>query len=146
MVETPAAVFQADQLAREVDFMSIGTNDLTQYITVADRGNAHVQNLYDPYHPAVLRAIFHLGREAEKAGIELGVCGETASMPLMIPFLVGAGVRELSVAFSAISKVRYMVRRLSAKQCRFTVEKIVRDCTTSAQAQALLSNLVREIE
>lgn len=146
MVETPAAVFLADQLAREVDFMSIGTNDLTQYVTVADRGNTRVQKLYDPYHPAVLRALYHTGREAQNNGIGLGVCGETASMRKMIPFLIGAGVRELSVALSSLDKVRYLVRRLSARQCRDAAEEIIHDCSTSAQAQAVLEKLLGGIE
>ena len=98
MVETPAAVLMADQLAAQADFFSIGTNDLTQYVTATDRGNARVQALYDPFNPAVLRAIYQTGQAATAHHILAGVCGETASMDHMIPFLIGAGIRELSVS------------------------------------------------
>ncbi|MEA5058516.1 MAG: phosphoenolpyruvate--protein phosphotransferase [Candidatus Pelethousia sp.] len=145
MVETPAAVFMAAQLAQEVDFMSVGTNDLTQYITVADRGNARVQTLYDPLHPAVLRALYQIGEAACEKGIELGVCGETASMKKMIPFLLGVGVRELSVASGALGSVRYLVRRLSVQRCKEAADAGLR-CATSDQAQAILEELVAGAE
>lgn len=145
MVETPAAVIMADQLAAQTDFFSIGTNDLTQYVTATDRGNARVQALYDPFNPAVLRAIYQTGQAATAHHILAGVCGETASMDHMIPFLIGAGIRELSVSQGALGKVRYLVRRLSAEQCEAAAKQIVQDCADSSQARAILAGLIAAI-
>lgn len=145
MVETPAAVLMADQLAAQADFFSIGTNDLTQYVTATDRGNARVQALYDPFNPAVLRAIYQTGQAATAHHILAGVCGETASMDHMIPFLIGAGIRELSVSQGALGKVRYLVRRLSAEQCQAAAKQIVQDCADSSQARAILAGLIAAI-
>ena len=86
MVETLSAVMVLDQLARYSDFFSVGTNDLVQYIMAADRGNANVQKLYDPYQPSVLRALHHIGHTAQKYGIPVSVCGETAAILPMVPF------------------------------------------------------------
>ncbi|MCY0867656.1 MAG: phosphoenolpyruvate--protein phosphotransferase [Desulfurococcus sp.] len=109
MVEVPSVVYMADKIAREVDFLSIGTNDLTQYIFAADRVNENVSYLYDDMHPAVLRAIEVVSREAHRAGIPVHVCGELAGNPLAIPILVGLGVDELSVSPALIPLVKWVV-------------------------------------
>ena len=98
MIETPAAAICAEELAREADFFSIGTNDLTQYVLAVDRGNGNVASLYSELHPAVLRMVEMTVRAAKKAGIKVSVCGESASDPLAIPFFLGIGVDELSVS------------------------------------------------
>ena len=97
MVETPAAVFLADELAAVSDFFSIGTNDLTQYVLAADRGNPHVADLVDPTHPAVLRAIRHVVEAGHRHGIPVAVCGQAAADPRAQRLLIGLGVDELSV-------------------------------------------------
>ena len=117
MVETPAAVLVLDQLAPHVEFFSVGTNDLVQYLMAADRGNPQVQGLYDSFQISVLRALRHIGTVARQHGVALGVCGETASSTAMVPFLVGCGVEELSVAASALPRLRYLVRRLNRQDC-----------------------------
>ena len=106
MIETPAAVFISDQLAAVADFFSIGTNDLTGYTMAADRGNREVSYLYDSNDPAVLRAIETVIKNAETAGIPVGMCGEAASDVHMIPRLIEWGLDEFSVSSSAILRTR----------------------------------------
>jgi phosphoenolpyruvate-protein kinase (PTS system EI component) len=99
-------------LARECDFFSIGTNDLTQYTLAVDRGNEHVAHIYDPLHPAVLSLIDVSVRAAAKGGIPLSICGEMASNPLAVPLLVGLGIQELSSTASAVPVVKEIIREL----------------------------------
>ena len=110
MVETPAACLMADVLAKESDFFSIGTNDLTQYIMVADRGNQAVSSIGSPLDPAVLRGIQYIIASGRKAGIPVGMCGEAAADPLMIPLLLSFGLDEFSVGNASILATR---RRIS---------------------------------
>ena len=109
MVETPAAVFVSDELAAVTDFFSIGTNDLTGYTMAADRGNREVSYLYDSENPAVLRAIETVIKNAKKAGIPVGMCGEAAADAKMIPRLIEWGLDEFSVSSSAILKTRKII-------------------------------------
>ncbi|PLS85405.1 MAG: phosphoenolpyruvate--protein phosphotransferase [Actinobacteria bacterium] len=112
MVETPAAALCADELAREVDFFSIGTNDLTQYALAVDRGNEKLEKLYRADHPAVLKLIEMTCRAAEKAGIQTGVCGEAAGDPALAPKLVALGVTELSMSPPAIPRAKKIISEL----------------------------------
>jgi phosphotransferase system enzyme I (PtsP) len=113
MIEVPSAALTAESLARECDFFSIGTNDLTQYTLAVDRGNERVTHLYDPLHPAVLALIDRSVRAAAEAGIPLSLCGEMASNPLAVPLLVGLGIEELSCAPSAVPVVKEIVHALA---------------------------------
>jgi len=110
MVEIPSVALLADRFAREVDFFSIGTNDLTQYTLAAERGNKRVAHLGDSCHPAVLREIQQVVRAAHQAGIWVGVCGEMAGDPQAIPILLGLGVDELSIAPRQIPTAKQVVR------------------------------------
>ena len=112
MVEVPAAALMAETLAAEVDFLSIGTNDLVQYTMAAERGNAGVARLSDPVHPAVLRLIARVARAGRAGGARVAVCGEAASDPAAVPLLVGLGVDELSVAPRRVPIVKEWVRGL----------------------------------
>ena len=116
MVETPAAAFIAEELAKEADFFSIGTNDLTQYILAADRGNQKLTKLYSPFHPAVLRAVAKVIAAGHKVGKEVGMCGEFAADARAVPLLLGMGLDEFSMVSNEIAAVRYQVRGLAAKQ------------------------------
>ena len=109
MIETSAATLIADILAKEVDFFSIGTNDLIQYTMSVDRGNDKVSYLYSVYNPAVLRAIKHIISEAKKAGIQVGMCGEAAADPKLIPLLLYWGLDEFSMSASYVLKSRKLV-------------------------------------
>lgn len=123
MIETPAAVLIAPQLAKHADFFSIGTNDLTQYIIAADRGNTKISSLYDSLHPAVLRAMKMAVDAAHAAGIEIGVCGEMGGQIEATPFLIGMGFHELSVSGRGVPAVKHRIRQLSAKDCRALLEE-----------------------
>lgn len=115
MVETPAAAMIADLLAEHCDFLSIGTNDLTQYTLAVDRTNERVAHLYQPLHPAVLRLINHTIEAGHKAGIWVGMCGELAGMLPAIPILVGFGLDEFSMAPSTIPEAKWLIRKLTGE-------------------------------
>ena len=135
MIETPAASLIADLLAREADFFSIGTNDLTQYTMAADRGNAKVSYLGSPYHPAVLRSIRHIIRCGHEAGIPVGMCGEAAADPLMLPLLLSFGLDEFSVGASAILPTRKLLSKWSAEEAgRLTAEVMELSSTDGIRA------------
>lgn len=127
MIETPSAAILADRFARESDFFSIGTNDLTQYVMAVDRGNKKVEALYSAYDPAVLRLIYKVAKAAGERGIPCGVCGEAGSDPLLTKFLVGCGVNELSMAGSCILQVRGVVRGIDCRQVQKRVGRGVFD-------------------
>ncbi len=116
MIETPAASQIADLLAQEADFFSIGTNDLTQYTLAVDRGNPQVAGLYTPFHPAVLRSIASVIRAAKEAGIPVGMCGEAAADPALIPLLLSWGLDEFSVSASAVLATRRTISLWSQKE------------------------------
>ena len=118
MIEIPSAALCSDQLAREVDFFSIGTNDLVQYTLAADRGNEQVAYLYQPTHPAVIRLVDMAVKAAAAAGIPVAVCGETASDPVMGVLWVGLGVMELSMSASYIPVLRKILRELTMAEIR----------------------------
>lgn len=124
MVEVPAAVIQADQLVQEVDFFSIGTNDLAQYLLAADRGNAQVAALVNALQPAVLRAIHQVVQVAHKAGIWVGLCGELAGNAIAVPLLVGLGLDELSMNAAAIPKAKARIRELDEA----TAKQLAEEC------------------
>ena len=115
MVETPAAAMSADVLAKEVEFFSIGTNDLVQYTLAVDRGNVNLAARFTPLHPAVLRLIKRTVDEGQNAGLEVAVCGEMASQPVMVFALIGLGVRQLSVAPRAVPLVKHIIRGISVE-------------------------------
>jgi len=118
MVETAAASLMADVFAKEVDFFSIGTNDLTQYTMSVDRGNDKVSYLYSPLNPAVLRSIRHVIECGRKEGIMVGMCGEAASDPMLIPLLLAFGLNEFSMSASAILNARKLITGYSTQELK----------------------------
>lgn len=125
MIETPAAVLTAEILAREVDFFSIGTNDLTQYILTADRGNRATASLYHPFHPAVLRAIAYTVRAAKKANISVGICGEVAADPAMLPLLMAMGLDEFSISPAALLTCRAEIAQWSLPDAKKLLDRVM---------------------
>lgn len=117
MIEVPSAALIAEQIAREVDFFSVGTNDLVQYTLAVDRGNEHITDLYQPTHPAVLRLLAMAAKAAHDRGIWIGVCGEMASEIHLTPLLIGFGMDELSVVTPSVPRIKKAVQSLDSKEC-----------------------------
>jgi phosphotransferase system enzyme I (PtsI) len=126
MIEMPSAVMVADHLAKEVDFMSIGTNDLIQYSLALDRLNEHVGYLYQPLHPAVLRMVKHTVDAAHAEGKRVGMCGELAGEPLLTVVLLGLGLDDLSMNAASLPLVRRLLRQLSAKEARALADEVLK--------------------
>lgn len=139
MIEIPAAVTIADMLAREVDFFSVGTNDLIQYTLAIDRGNEQLSYLYQPLHPAILRSLRHIVQVAHDAGIEACLCGEMAGDPLYIPILIGLGFDELSMGAGSLLRVKQIIRRCTME----SASKISQGCfafSTAAEVKSYLES------
>ncbi|MBU4263493.1 MAG: phosphoenolpyruvate--protein phosphotransferase [Proteobacteria bacterium] len=139
MIEVPSAVAVADTLAREVDFFSIGTNDLIQYSLAIDRGNEQVAHMYEPLHPAILRMISQVVEAAHRAGIEVGICGEMAGEEKYLPLLLGLGVDSFSMHPPAIPYIKRMIRQSRAA----SVERLARRllaCSSSTEIRELLQH------
>jgi phosphotransferase system enzyme I (PtsI) len=124
MIEIPSAAISSDLIAREVDFFSIGTNDLIQYTIAVDRLNARIAHLYQPTHPAILRLIRTTVESARANGIWVGVCGEMAGEVVLTPLLLGLGVTELSAGSAMVPRVKRAVQSLDLKVCRSLVEEV----------------------
>ncbi len=131
MIEIPSAAISADALAREVDFFSIGTNDLIQYTIAVDRVNEQVAHLYEPTHPAVLRLLKMIADAAHANKIWVGVCGEMARDVATIPILVGLGMDELSVGATSVPRVKMAVRSLAMPECQQLVNEVLQLQTSS---------------
>ena len=131
MIEIPSAAISADSLAREVDFFSIGTNDLIQYTIAVDRVNERIAHLYEPTHPAVLRLLKMIADAAHANKIWVGVCGEMARDVATIPILVGLGMDELSVGATSVPRVKMAVRSLAMPECQQLVNEVLRLQTSS---------------
>lgn len=142
MVETPAAAVAADTLARDVAFFSIGTNDLVQYTLAVDRGNANLASRFTPLHPAVLRLIKRIVEVGADNGLEVSVCGEMASQPLMAFALIGLGVRQLSVAARSVPLVKRIVRGVSARVATDAADAALATQTAREAEVALRSRLM----
>jgi phosphotransferase system enzyme I (PtsI) len=139
MVETPSAALTAFTLARDVDFFSIGTNDLTQYTLAVDRGNELVSTLYSSADPAVLRLIRTVIQDAHKAQRQVSVCGEMASEPEYIMLLLGMGVRTLSLAPPMIPEIKQVIRSVTIEDCNQVARKIL-----GMNSERQISNFLRD--
>ena len=142
MIETPAASLIADDLAAECDFFSIGTNDLIGYTMCADRGNDKVAYLYDVYQPAVLRSLKRIIEEGNKAGIMVGMCGEAAADPLLIPVLISFGLGEFSVSAPSILRTRRIISEWTKAEADALTEKVMA-LKTATEVKAMLQAAAR---
>ncbi len=141
MIEIPSAALLSRTLAPEVDFFSIGTNDLTQYTLAAERGNPLLSDLADAMHPAVLRLIGEVAESAHKAGKWVGICGELGGDPLAAPVLIGLGVDELSLNPGGIPRTKFMVRNMETSQAQTLAEKVLR-AKGASEARALVKEFL----
>lgn len=118
MVEVPSMVFMLPHLTNRIDFISVGTNDLTQYLLAVDRNNTRVANLYDSLHPAMLRALSMIASEAQRYCIDLCLCGEMAGDPMCVALLVGLGFRHLSMNGRSVARVKYLLRHITQEEAQ----------------------------
>ncbi len=125
MIEVPAAVYQARELARRVDFLSVGSNDLTQYLLAVDRNNARVAGLYDSLHPAMLNALLKIVEGGHAAGIEVSICGEMASDPLAVILLLAMGFDTFSMNSSSLPRIKWVIRNLSIASTRKALSDVL---------------------
>jgi phosphotransferase system enzyme I (PtsI) len=139
MIEIPAAAYTADLLAREVDFFTIGTNDLIQYCLAVDRADERVSRLYEPLHPAILRMILMVRRAANRKGIPVSLCGEMASDPVLLTLLVGLGLREFSMTPGAIPIAKQALREIRSDELRAIARRVLR-LATIAEIDSELRN------
>ena len=137
MIEVPSAVYIARELAKEADFLSVGSNDLTQYLLAVDRTNARVADMFDVFHPAVLRALEKTSKAGKEASIPVAVCGEMAGNPLAAVLLVGLGFTELSMSASTLASVKNALRAFSIKECSF----LASEALASESGEQILLNI-----
>ena len=145
MIEIPAAAVLAHQFAKEVDFFSIGTNDLIQYTMAADRMNERVSYLYQPYNPSILTLIKHVIDSAHKEGKWAGMCGEMAGDQTAVPLLVGLGLDEFSMSASSVLKTRSLIAKLTLSDMQALAAKAINECATVQEVEALVEEAVSKI-
>jgi phosphotransferase system enzyme I (PtsP) len=143
MIEVPAAVYQVKQLASLVDFMSVGSNDLTQYLLAVDRNNPRVADLYNSFHPAVLRALLNIVIEAQHESISLSVCGEMAGDPMGAILLMAMGYDILSMSATSLPKVKAVIRNITEEQAQLMLEQVISLAHADAVVQTM-NRLMRE--
>jgi phosphotransferase system enzyme I (PtsP) len=151
MIEVPSAVYQVKALAGRVDFFSIGTNDLTQYLLAVDRNNTRVANLYQSLHPSVLQAIKQVVDEAHRLGKPVSVCGEMAGDPAAVLALLGLGVDSLSMSASSLPRVKWVIRSFAQNEARDLLAqalemedpRAIRELYNGVLEQAGLGGLIR---
>jgi phosphotransferase system enzyme I (PtsP) len=143
MIEIPSAVWQAGQLARRVDFLSVGTNDLTQYVLAVDRDNVRVAGLYDNLHPAMLKAIAHIIAQGHQAGRPVNLCGEMAADPGAAILLLGMGVHSLSAGTVSVPRVKWAIRSFTRDGARNLAQQAL-TLDTTAQVRRLLNDALRQ--
>ena len=145
MIEIPAAAVLAHQFAKEVDFFSIGTNDLIQYTMAADRMNERVSYLYQPYNPSILTLIKHVIDSAHKEGKWAGMCGEMAGDQTAVPLLVGLGLDEFSMSASSVLKTRSLISKLTLDDMKALADKAINECATVQEVEALVEEAVSKL-
>ena len=143
MIEIPAAAMLADQFAKEVDFFSIGTNDLIQYTMAADRMNEQVSYLYQPYNPSILRLINNVIKAAHAEGKWAGMCGEMAGDQTAVPLLMGMGLDEFSMSATSVLQTRSLMKRLDSKKMEELSSKALSECATMEEVIALIEEYTK---
>jgi len=142
MIEVPAAVYQSYKMAEQVDFLSVGTNDLTQYILAVDRTNTRVASLYDCLHPAVIQALLHIVKSAHHWKKTVGICGEMASDPAAVILLLAMGVDTLSMSSAGLPRIKWVIRSFTVKQAK----SLLNDVLDMDHVEQIRHHLERAIE
>jgi phosphotransferase system enzyme I (PtsI) len=143
MIEVPAAALNAAQLAAEVDFLSIGSNDLIQYLLAVDRGNSLVARLYDEFDPAVLTTIKHVINAGHKQNVWVGICGEMGGNPLAAPLLLGMGMDELSVVPVVLPEIKKIIRTVCYSDMQEVARKVL-SFSTGEEVRAYLRKVIKK--
>jgi len=142
MIEIPSAAITSDSIASECDFLSIGTNDLIQYVVAVDRTNDKVADLNNPCHPAVIRLIKEVVEAAHRAGIWVGVCGEAGGDPLLTPLFIAMGIDELSMNVGSVLEIKDLVRHLNRKECQQALNDVLK-LSTAVDIKGYLQDLIQ---
>lgn len=144
MIEVPSAYFLADELAKQVDFFSIGTNDLIQYLLAVDRGNEFISGMFLEFHPAVIRAIKFIADAAHKNNIPVSVCGEMASNPLATAILIGLGIDELSVVPSVFPLIKQIIRKVNYRDVKKLCSELL-NCSFESEIKKITDDYYKKI-
>ena len=150
MVEVPSAVYQTRELAKRVDFLSVGSNDLIQYLLAVDRNNTRVANLYDGFHPAVLQALQQVVKDAHAENKKVSICGEMAGDPLAVILLLAMGFDALSMSSSALPTIKWVIRHFTLVKTREILQRVlamdnpkeIREYLSLSLEEAGLGNLI----
>lgn len=145
MIEVPLAAINAEQFAKEVDFFSIGTNDLIQYNFAADRGNDEVAYLYQPLNPAFLGLLKHVIDAGHRHDTKVAMCGEMAGDSIALPLLMGMGLDEYSMSSSSILRTRTLMSKLDTNECARLADEAINQCVTAGEVRALVKERLGEI-
>jgi phosphotransferase system enzyme I (PtsI) len=148
MIEVPAAAIMADVMAKDIDFFSIGTNDLIQYSLAVDRVNRQVSHLYQPLNPAIIRMIKHVSDIAKNNNVEVCICGEMASDPMNMPILLGLGINRLSMNPQSIPVIKKTIRSLNVKDTALFIKDVLKETSEAGIMEMLLStygNILQEM-
>lgn len=146
MIEIPSAAYTADLIAKECDFFSIGTNDLIQYMLAVDRVNDRIAHLYEPYHPAIIRTLNHIIKEAHKANIPVSICGEMAADPIYLPLVFGLGANSISISATAAPEIKYLIRNMKLAQAQALAQKVLKKANNQDIFNLLHSEYMQKIE
>jgi len=146
MVETPAAAILLDRFVKAgpIEFISLGTNDLTQYVLAVDRENPRVAHLYSELHPAVLRLIRDVVERARRCGLDVEICGEMTSNVYAIPILISIGIRKLSVSPSFVGRTKYVIRKLNVSKIKPIIDELIDEASTPEEVREVVTRLLRD--
>jgi len=142
MVEVPAAAYQSREIAKKVDFLSVGSNDLTQYILAVDRNNSRVASLYDALHPSVIRSLMSVVDGAHAAGVDVSICGEMASDPAAVILLLAMGFDALSMNSAGLPRIKWVIRHFSIAKAR----KLLSDVLDMVNATEIRFHLEKALD
>ena len=142
MIEVPAAAYQAYELAKRVDFLSVGSNDLIQYLLAVDRNNPRVANLYNGLHPAVLRSLQQIVKGGHKAGKKVGICGELAGDPIAVILLLALGFDTLSMSARSLPRIKHVVRQFTMVKAK----QLLKDVLKMDTVESISSHMARTLE